>query len=525
MTGVRDTLEDSFLDAYDDKAEGDNRCCLSEWPRLLSCGRLRRNVTQADLHALLAEEERDESLKLGLQDDLQPDDDVKSTGYETGVFGQWNHFARKDPSQLLSFEELRERSGLPKSPMGLKAFAMAKFKKWKKKEKTDNSEINRKSRFSSTLGNMFVSRQSRVPTFNLKIMGQDCTPEIVYLIINRHFSKRSSSIKEERASRLTLNDIQNMEDLQTVVSDRSMSSTYRHTPTVTSSITFNTVASAFSSTTSPVVRKDSQPKLSGLPSLLSSVTQELEMDWKSTQSLVKTLCTYMKAYKVTLKGRKVADKWMVIFYTSSENLDPFSEFCCVLARSLLQHYCVAYEERDIAVKKFNYYTELKERLGGKTISLPYLFASGMSLGGCKVLYAIHKLDVMDSILGNYMMTKEMYSKWMQRGYERNVLSIKVPLQDFPVLRRVAQGLSLHLKREDMRFFADCKDMVTKAKQQWKAREKMMFTETDLLRFVLLKSIVRLTFQTMDGIMRKSILPNPRFSSIWGDFGREFQNSP
>uniref|UniRef100_A0A2C9L7U3 Uncharacterized protein n=1 Tax=Biomphalaria glabrata TaxID=6526 RepID=A0A2C9L7U3_BIOGL len=243
--------------------------------------------------------------------------------------------------------------------------------------------------------------------------------------------------------------------------------------------------------------------LNRLTDVSTIVKTELEKDWNFTQNYIKTL---EKFVKLQTSQKKIFDmgteRWMVILYTTSEQLDGLTNFRCLLTRLILQQHHVAYEERDIALANMPYKEELKKRLDTNGITVPYVFAYGVTIGNCQVIYALHKLKMMDSLFKNFIMPPNKYNEWLNSRHlgKGSGLKIDVKVSSFPALNLLASLQSeIKLSSVDAEKTKVGKEIVRRARTRWIEISKIGFKQPDLLRFVLLKRTIILALTMMNDI--------------------------
>lgn len=225
------------------------------------------------------------------------------------------------------------------------------------------------------------------------------------------------------------------------------------------------------------------------------------------------------------KKRKTNECWMVTLYTGSGDVDDLTAFFCSLVRALLQHHCVAYDEKDINETRQPYKIELTKKLKGRKLTVPFVFVYGAILGGAKVVYAAHVSNLMKSVFKGFTMPQDMYHLWLTERsqvihHEKKALPFVVPLQDFPTLRWMARGTKVKLKNTELEMVERGKNMVKDAKSRWTLLTQRKFVAYDLLKYTLLRETVRLSFRILDDIYWTAMFPNASFKKAWENLNRD-----
>lgn len=243
--------------------------------------------------------------------------------------------------------------------------------------------------------------------------------------------------------------------------------------------------------------------LDGLLQTSHFMKEVLEKDWDKTKNYVKWIESQLKNSIQSENVGKSSEKWMVILYTSSDTAaDQLMTFRCMLVRLLLQHHCVAYEERDVSLPQFQ--SEYKERLKGNRSNVPQVFMHGLCIGGYRVIYAIHKMGLAKTIFKKVTIPAEKYSDWMfKKESKKCQLTLDVNLKAFPTLQALASSLTNDkLSPQDLEHVTTGKLVVKHAREEWYRHSTQMYVEPDLRRYALYRLTILHALISMNKIYKR-----------------------
>ncbi|BFZ15029.1 hypothetical protein BsWGS_18068 [Bradybaena similaris] len=244
--------------------------------------------------------------------------------------------------------------------------------------------------------------------------------------------------------------------------------------------------------------------INSLPKISKLLKNELESNLPHTQRYIKNLKTLFKNTKFADEGKqkRSTERWMVILYTTSEErINTLTDFNCNLVRLILQHHCIAYEERDIALKKHPYRNQLKKAMGTDDIRVPFVCAKGISVGGVQVIFAMHKMKVLDNIFTDFIMPASVYVEWLySRTKQKSHLSLNVKLSGYPALNQILTGNHpAYLLRSDRQIVKLGKVTIKKARESWNLISQEPYVQPSLWKFVLLKNTIIRAYSILNSV--------------------------
>ena len=565
--GIHDAYEDSFLEepsVSDHKAPSKKGylpllcpCCLC------CCGVCNSWILGVKIRKNLIEEnacsEKEKNREWITQQRKKQEEGCR---IETGSLKTLKSSHKYDESSLSTMEKHRQAAGIKHSVPRLKTKNMKKSNIFDRKRKGAlQEELKLPPKFDENKASLGA---------DLTVHGQDYTARVVAFLVNKDMSvnsrlsisfhslslstdvdngRSSVEIDVERGSVSKDGDGVNIEVGNAVIvqksvdsdamqedpgsgnSGKSANSTMKSANSTVKSAN-GTERSANGILKSASSRKTSRKNstLKSFPSTssdrhiirLSKITElSLERDWNLSKRSAGVWLKRFNTDKFKNAARHTVDRWFPVFYTSSsDTMEEFDYFCCVLTRALLHHYKIVYEERDCAVDKGKHEKELAKRLQtDDKIKVPYMVVSGIPLGDCRVVYFLHKTNRMKEVFGTYMMpTPDVYSRWMLRfkPATKEVLNLNVPLKEYPCLKAVsADKRKIKLKTaETVKLMKEGGEFHSMIKTKWKNRISLPFSDHDYWMFAVNMAACKMAYEIMDSIYWTSLFPKDMYSNDW-----------
>ena len=277
------------------------------------------------------------------------------------------------------------------------------------------------------------------------------------------------------------------------------------------STTRNSVWSAYSITSSKVFNTGESVK--EVQNYCSSVVRELEKNWNLTIPYIKNWIQTYNSIKLSDLGKRNLDKWVVTLYTSSDPMDDMSEFGCLMVRELFIRNCIVYQEKDISVEKHNYRDELRDKLNGGTVLIPCVFIANMKLGGCRMIWALHRLNMMSIVFKHSIVSSAIYDELRFAAMPLRVdMVINVSLKNYPSLELVSERQKIRTHSDSLVKLQEGKEVVKVSKEKWRRISSNSLADTDMFMYTIIKETIKRAFHEMDMIFWKALFP----SKAYGD---------